>query len=158
MDNYTAFNFWANKRLVNWLKVQSEHLLQQEFPSSYPSILKTLNHIWGVEEFWFSIITETVDYKNRFDAADFISSEIFDGLLARSHILSETVKVYSDEEIIKLIKPTDPDLQRELPRYEFLQHLVNHSSYHRGQVITIARGVGIANAPMTDYNVYHDPV
>jgi len=34
-----------------------------------------------------------------------------------------------------------------------LQHLVNHSTYHRGQVATLLRQVG-AVLPVTDYVVY----
>lgn len=36
-----------------------------------------------------------------------------------------------------------------------MYHLVNHSSYHRGQVITMLRQLGAQVVP-TDFLVYHD--
>jgi uncharacterized damage-inducible protein DinB len=41
-----------------------------------------------------------------------------------------------------------------VPRFEFLQHCINRSTYHRGQIITIARNAGITNPPITDYAIY----
>lgn len=41
------------------------------------------------------------------------------------------------------------------PRFEFILQIVNHSTYHRGQIITIGRNVGLIDAPMTDFNVYN---
>jgi uncharacterized damage-inducible protein DinB len=41
------------------------------------------------------------------------------------------------------------------PVSQILQHVVNHSTYHRGQVITMLRQLG-AKAVMTDFLVYVD--
>jgi uncharacterized damage-inducible protein DinB len=158
INNYVGFNLWANQRLVNWLSTKPDDLLYRELPSSFSSIIKTLNHIWGVEEYWYSIITETAEYENRFGTEDFVAAQIFEGLLRKSKHLKERVASYSEHDLMKPIISDDPDFQCELPRYEFLQHLINHGTYHRGQIITIGRNHGICDAPTTDYNVYHDPV
>ena len=39
-------------------------------------------------------------------------------------------------------------------RFDFIQHAMIHSTYHRGQLITIGRHLGYVDAPMTDYNFY----
>jgi len=31
---------------------------------------------------------------------------------------------------------------------------MSHSTYHRGQIITIGRNLGMTDAPMTDFNFY----
>ncbi len=41
------------------------------------------------------------------------------------------------------------------PLWQMLQHVVNHSSYHRGQVATLLRQLGAAPAP-TDLLVFFD--
>jgi len=158
MDNYAAFNLWANRRLVTWLSTKPDHLLHQEYPSSYSSMIKTLDHIWGVEEFWYSIITETTEYENRFGTKHIVNDEVFNGLLRKSEQLANVVKGYSEQDLFKTIVPPEVEQQCPLPRYDFLQHLVNHGTYHRGQLIAIGRGLGVTDAPTTDYNVYHDPV
>jgi len=43
----------------------------------------------------------------------------------------------------------------EYPLGHMLQHVVNHSTYHRGQVITMLRQLG-ANAVSTDFLLYFD--
>lgn len=48
-----------------------------------------------------------------------------------------------------------PSEKGEKPRYEFLHHCLNHSTYHRGQVVTIGRNVSLCDAPMTDFNYYN---
>jgi uncharacterized damage-inducible protein DinB len=34
-------------------------------------------------------------------------------------------------------------------------HCMNHSTYHRGQIVTMGRNLGFTDAPMTDYNFYN---
>lgn len=46
MANYAAYNLWVNQQFVNWLTTKSDELLHKDVPSSYSSIIKTLNHIW----------------------------------------------------------------------------------------------------------------
>jgi len=41
------------------------------------------------------------------------------------------------------------------PLWQQMVHVVNHSSYHRGQIITLLRQLG-AEAVSTDFLVYYD--
>jgi uncharacterized damage-inducible protein DinB len=41
------------------------------------------------------------------------------------------------------------------PLWQQMHHVVNHSTYHRGQVVTMLRQLGAA-APATDLLVYYD--
>ena len=41
------------------------------------------------------------------------------------------------------------------PKYEYLQHLIIHTTYHRGQIVTIGHNVGVKHAPMLDYNFWN---
>jgi uncharacterized damage-inducible protein DinB len=73
-----------------------------------------------------------------------------------------------DEQIKKLADTTtEESLEREIAytnfhgeiwRYtaaQIFQHMVNHSTYHRGQVTTLLRALG-ATPCMTDYLYYFD--
>jgi uncharacterized damage-inducible protein DinB len=42
----------------------------------------------------------------------------------------------------------------EAPLWQLMRHVVNHSTYHRGQVATMLRQLG-ATAPATDLVVFH---
>ena len=41
------------------------------------------------------------------------------------------------------------------PKFEYLQHLIIHTTYHRGQIVTIGHNVGVTSAPMMDYNFWN---
>ena len=42
----------------------------------------------------------------------------------------------------------------DLPQPDMIQHCLNQSTYHRGQIVTIARKIGLTDPPMTDYILY----
>jgi uncharacterized damage-inducible protein DinB len=154
MTNYADYNLWANQQFVNWLSTKSDELLHKELPSSYSSIIKTLNHIWATEEYWFSIIAETSEFDKR-DNVELVTEEVLKGLLNRSTYLAELIKSLSEEELTKKIKIESPWFQCELPKCDYLLQVINHGTYHRGQIVTIGRNIGITDAINTDYNFYN---
>lgn len=154
MANYAAYNLWVNQQFVNWLTTKSHELLYKDVPSSYSSIIKTLNHIWETEQYWFSIITETA-LPERNETSDLDKMEIFEGLLNTSAKLAEFISSLSDEQLYKTVKIENPWFQCELPISDYLLQVVNHGTYHRGQIVTIGRNIGITDASNTDYNFYN---
>ncbi|MEI9934102.1 MAG: DinB family protein [Ferruginibacter sp.] len=41
------------------------------------------------------------------------------------------------------------------PLYEVVFHVFNHSTYHRGQLVTILRQLGVEKIPSTDLIVFY---
>lgn len=154
MTNYAEYNLWVNQQFANWLSAKSDNLLHREVVSSFSSIVKTLNHIWATEEYWYSVIAETTEFDKR-EVAELVTSEVLEGLVHRSTCLAQYIASLSEEELAKTIKIDNPWFQCELPRYEYLLQVVNHGTYHRGQIVTMGRNVGITDASNTDYNFYN---
>ena len=152
--NYAEFNLWANKTYAAWLKTKSDELLEKKVASSYPSIMLTVKHIWDTERFWLSILKDEIPGKF---TQDFKGSnlEAFEGFINQSDGFSKYVNSLSEDKLIAESKLDMPWLKGLLPRYEFIQHCLNHSTYHRGQIVTIGRNIGIIDPPMTDYNYYN---
>src|SRR5688500_1763003 len=50
---YTNYNLWANTKLTESLKSIGISLLDQEIKSSFPSLRKTIYHIWAAEQVWY---------------------------------------------------------------------------------------------------------
>lgn len=44
--------------------------------------------------------------------------------------------------------------QQKMPVYEMLQHVFNHGTYHRGQLVTMLRQLGADKIPQTDFTVF----
>ncbi|MBC7826979.1 MAG: damage-inducible protein DinB, partial [Chitinophagaceae bacterium] len=61
------------------------------------------------------------------------------------------IRSFTEIELVEKIKVVSPWFEANLSRCEYLQHLVSHGTYHRGQIVTIGRNVGMTDAPMTDY-------
>lgn len=154
MTNYANYNLWANNALVNWLKTKPKELLEKEVASSFPSMKLTLLHIWKTQAYWLSIMNKTL-YKEMDDDQVMEITAVLTGILSQSAELSEFVEgmsVYKMEEQILIVNPW---FQSDFPAFEYMMHCFNHSTYHRGQLVTIGRHLGFTDAPMTDYNYYN---
>lgn len=154
MSNYADYNLWVNQQFVNWLSPKSDELLYTEVPSSFSTIMKTLDHIWSTEEYWFSIISETALVEKKAEN-ELSKDEIFDGLINSSTKLKQFINSLSEEDLIKEVKITNPWFECELPISDYLLQVINHGTYHRGQIVTMGRNVGITDASNTDYNFYN---
>lgn len=154
MTNYADYNLWVNQQFVNWLSAKSDELLHRELPSSYSSIIKTLNHIWATEEYWYAIIAETPEFDKRDDVV-LVTDEILKGLINRSTQLAQLIASLSEEKLAEKVKIISPWFECELPKYDYLLQVVNHGTYHRGQIVTIGRNIGITDAANTDYNFFN---
>ncbi len=155
LKDYVTFNLWANTQTVEWLKTKPLELMTREVPSSFPSLHGTLLHIWSAEKVWLERLqlmpTETFLFQT-FDGA---TEDVFEGILKTS----ETFKLYVQalpaehfQEIcqFRLLNGTEDSR----PRHQMIQHCMNHSTYHRGQIVTIARNLGLTDPPSTDYMRY----
>lgn len=61
------------------------------------------------------------------------------------------ISILNEQQLIESIQVSDS----KQSRYEYILHVVNHSSYHRGQVVAMCRALGIrGEIPVTDYDAY----
>ena len=153
--NYADYNFWAAQKFTKWLSMKPDDLLQKEIPSSYPSIIKTVNHILETEIYWYSIISEIPKTNDERKIEELSTEQILKGWLKSAKGITELIHSFSKQDLMKLIKVESPWFQCELPKYEYLMQLINHGTYHRGQIVTIGRNIGITDAMNTDYNFYN---
>lgn len=153
MKNYANYNLWANTTLVNWLKTKPAYLLEKEVPSSFPAIKLTLLHIWQTECYWLSIIKKEPEINH----TPFSGSveDAFNTLLATSAELAAYISDMTEENMTDKTLIVSPWFQCDFKNFEYIMQVANHSTYHRGQIVTIGRNLGFTDAPMTDYNFYN---
>ncbi|MGJ1228100.1 DinB family protein [Sphingobacterium siyangense] len=147
------YNNWVVNKYINWLADKSDDQLNQEVPSSFPTILKTLNHILQTQEYWWSHIAESNDFD--FEKKRTTKEEIFEALRRNSVQLVDYVHKLSELDLEKNIKVESPWFQCDFTKYEYIQQLILHGTYHRGQIVTMGRAIGITDAPMTDFNYWN---
>lgn len=157
MKNYANYNFWANTKLVEWLKTKPSEKMEQEVPSSFPNIKLTLKHLSLTEKFWLEVIKQESppDMEEFSDQTNKTIEEVFSMILETSKELSQYVNSLNETSIKKDCHVETPWFNETHPRFEFILQVMNHSTYHRGQIITIGRNVELTDAPMTDFNVFN---
>ncbi|MEM9647912.1 MAG: DinB family protein [Bacteroidota bacterium] len=142
------FNLWANKRLVAWLKANDEVLIIRESPSSFPSIIKTVNHILEGEMAYYEILTGTLGKSPKPDSIQ----DSYANLLEQS---TAFVSYTEGQPHFNELREIDSKyLRGRFPQHELIQHCMNHSTYHRGQLVTLGHQLGLTKAPSTDMLFY----
>lgn len=153
MKNYSNYNLWANATLVGWLRTKPEALVEQEVLSSFPSIKLTLLHIQVTERYWFSVLNKT---EFQFESAEYQTlDDLYVGFLEQSVALADYVNAMNEEQLVDNTLVVNPWFQCDFQNFDYVMQVMNHGTYHRGQIITIGRNLGFTDAPMTDYNFYN---
>ncbi len=148
-----AYNVWANKRIAEILKGIDSKLLDKEVTSSFPSLRKTVYHIWDAEYIWLRRLQgESISYwpSERLGAETAI-----DGFLEVSGELLDIVRHNDDEWLNEVCENTNLKGDRFVqPKFQVLMHVLNHSTFHRGQLVTILRNLGVSELVSTDLITY----
>lgn len=80
--------------------------------------------------------------------------EVFEGLIAQSAALEQYVHSLDEAAFLQEKVLDTAWAKGSRPQYDFIQHCISHSAYHRGQIVTMSHQLGITGAPITDYNAF----
>jgi uncharacterized damage-inducible protein DinB len=150
-----AYNTWANSLLLNTVVTLSEEEQNREIKSSFPGVYKTFLHLLDAESIWWQRI--------KLQEKIAIPSQTFSGdMLALGNSLQQQDRQWQEW----VSAANENALQHEFiyynskkerfkqPVYQMLLHLFNHGTYHRGQVVTMLRQLGVEKIPQTDFLVW----
>ncbi|MGH9744602.1 MAG: DinB family protein [Candidatus Acidiferrales bacterium] len=137
------YNSWANRRTLDACSALSDERFTRDLGSSFRSIRDTLAHICEVEWLWLERWRGNSQISMRPDS-DFST---LDSLRRRwdevESSLNGYVKNLSADDVARIIEhKTTKGVPQSAPHWQMLQHLVNHGTYHRGQVATMLRQLG----------------
>ena len=150
-----AYQRWANQRILSAASELSAEQLARDLGSSFPSVLATLAHMLSAQWIWLE------RWHGRTPTA--VPEEWDLSSLGGVAATWEEVERTSDAFLARL---TEEGLQRVVhsrnlkgvpfatPLFQQMLQVVNHSTYHRGQVVTMLRQLG-ASAPGTDLILYY---
>ena len=154
LQQYAAYNNWATKLLVERINKLSDEEITREIASSFPSLYKTIQHMWLAEEAWWQRLklVEHLDLQSERFTGTF--SELTVNLAKQSQQWSEWVNAATDNQLSHVFAYIRNKEQFKMPVYQMLQHVFNHASYHRGQLVTILRQLGAEKIPATDFSAF----
>lgn len=143
MRDLFAFNAWANKRILDVAEALSAEQFTKPLRSSFSSVRDTLVHVWAVEWVWLERLhgRSPAGFPDAKDFADLASLRPRWAEVERNWLeyVSRLDQAELDEEVEYKTLSFGPSRD---PRWQMMQHVVNHSSYHRGQVTTLLRQLG----------------
>jgi uncharacterized damage-inducible protein DinB len=144
--------------MVTWLQSIDEELLYAPLLSSFTSIDYTLQHIFRTQRFWYTFITQQDITQLNWTVREKEVQLVMQELVLLSDEMKNRFANYSENELLQILHLNTPWATNDLSRYEYMVHVVNHSTFHRGQIVTMARSLGITTGvPNTDYNIFNTP-
>lgn len=150
------YNCWANECVLTAAAKLNNEQFTRDLSSSFSSVHDTLVHMMGAEWVWLQ------RWKGISPGALLAPSEFTDFAAVRTRW---TDLMREQMEFINRL--TEAALEQEIsyinfkgqnwtyPLNQMLQHVVNHSTYHRGQVATMLRQLG-ATPVSTDFLLFFD--
>jgi uncharacterized damage-inducible protein DinB len=144
-------NRWATRRLLDAAAAVPADELRRDLKSSFPSVLDTFTHMLGAEWVWLE------RWNGRTPTA-FLDTSALDSvraLRARWDLLWREQQGFLDglengDEIRDVAYKTFKGEADKRALGDLMRHVVNHATYHRGQVVTLLRQLG-QTPPPTDY-------
>ena len=148
---FLSYNLWANERLTSWLMTIDRNILYEKTGSSFGTIDRTLQHILSAQIYWHAILVKGQINEFNLPVKENAVDEVVTDLVISSQQLVSSLSTLNEQQLIESIQASDSTQSR----YEYILQVVNHSSYHRGQVVTMCRALGITGEiPITDYDGY----
>jgi len=139
------FHYWARDRMLNAVEPLTPEQFTRDLGSSFRSIRDTLAHTYGAEWVWYS----------RWQGVSPTAFQPFDTFKDLAAIRGDWVEL--ERKVRSFLEGLGEDGISRRSDYtlfngtagasvfwQMLQHVVNHASYHRGQVTTMLRQLGAA--------------
>jgi uncharacterized damage-inducible protein DinB len=155
------YDRWANQRVLQAISVLSQEQFIRDLGGSFRSVRDTIVHILGGEWIWLTYwnlpshsFAELVGLRTRRDTL--FHPDFFPNVNAVQSKWNEVEKMQvefvnslTDELLEKLL----PFRDTQIKLAHLMQHMANHSTYHRGQISLMMRQLN-AEPVSTDFHVF----
>jgi len=149
------YNRWAMNRYFDHLKSLPDETCLLEVNSVFPTLFDVLVHVYVIDHGWLTSLKHEV-IEDVAQSVDHLTKK------AQGKSLPEMERLFNslwDDYASFLLHHPDPDEKDVfygplLCSYgEVIQHVVNHASYHRGNMTAMLRQLGYTGT-MTDFSLY----
>jgi uncharacterized damage-inducible protein DinB len=137
------YHYWARDRLLDALEPLTPQQFSRDMGSSFRSIRETAAHIYAAEWAWYS------RWRGESPTA-LVGAEMFPDVATLRAAWNDL-----ERDVRAFLSNRDEEGLREVLAYKLIsgqpgasilwqmaQHVVNHATYHRGQIVTMLRQLG----------------
>ena len=151
-----AYNSWANDKAMTWLYELSNKQWEQPLTSSFGSVMQTAIHMASAEKIWIDFWTKAPN--PIYLSAHFTGSknELLSTWETASAGVHDFIANCPEEHYntpVTFVYPRGGSGQ--LLYWQTFAHILNHSTYHRGQLVTLLRQVGFTQLSSIDQATYY---
>ena len=150
------YNLWANRKTTDLLRSLDEDVMDMPVSNSFPTIKETLKHLHYAESIWLQRILLDEHTKIKWPDENPSSETLFKDIIAASTDLKVYIDGLGIDDLgrsVAFITGEGASLDNSIERIVY--HVINHSTYHRGQVITMLKQLGVKEAVSTDLYFYY---
>jgi uncharacterized damage-inducible protein DinB len=153
---HTGYSAWGTQQVLDACRALTPEQRERGMGASHSNILQTFCHVYDAERVWLRRLAEVDNEKLPRGSApqhsfEFLVQswpEMWDGYRRWIDAASEA------DLALELLTVLPDDKRFCVPRWQIVLHAINHSTYHRGQIITMLRGFDIT-PPNTDLTAYY---
>lgn len=152
LKQLAAYNVWATQRITDVILSLPEEKQKAEIASSFNSLHTTILHIWDAESIWWQRMKLHERFVRPSDNPKGTTRDVINGLLSQSKLWEGWVSNASELSLDHVFQYYNNKKEPvKMPIYQMILHVFNHSTYHRGQLITMLRQLGVEKLPGTDF-------
>ncbi len=152
LKQLAAYNVWATQRITDVILSLPEEKQKAEIASSFNSLHTTILHIWDAESIWWQRMKLHERFVRPSDNPKGTTRDVINGLLSQSKLWEGWVSNASELSLDHVFQYYNNKKEPvKMPIYQMVLHVFNHSTYHRGQLITMLRQLGVEKLPGTDF-------
>ncbi len=150
------YNYWARDRILDAASALTQEQFTQPLGNSFSSVRDTIAHMCDAEFIWLSRWAgeQPTEFQRPDRMPDIMAArEEWAGLERR---MREVLARFGPEGVERRFDYRDMrGAARSGVVWQILQHVVNHGSYHRGQVTTMLRQLGATPPKYMDMSVFY---
>jgi uncharacterized damage-inducible protein DinB len=149
------YNTWANDIVHSWFDKISDEQWKQVIVSSFPSLSATALHTAGAETVWLDRLNKVAEPRWLVTTLKGGKKEVQDAWKDSSAGLKSFIENFDETKLEDTVSFKRPDGNTyQLQYYQIFAHVFNHSTYHRGQIVTMLRQTGFTNVHSIDMSTY----
>ena len=157
LNTLYAFNNWATSRVLEACSGLPQEEFTRDLGTSHNSVKDTLVHTMAAEWIWLERWQgrSPASLLDPLEFSDAGAVEIRWDKIRRDY--EAFIATVTDESLLKPVSYEKMNNGGEytFPLWQMMQHVVNHSSYHRGQIAAMFRQLGRKPVP-TDMIIFHN--
>jgi uncharacterized damage-inducible protein DinB len=152
LTQFATYHVWANGLLTSNIQKLPPALQTKEVTSSFPTLQATLQHMWDAESIWWQrmklqeqVVPPSANFSSDTEA-------VIKGLMEQSRQWADWVQAAHEHMMEhEFIYRNSKKETFKQPVAQVLLQLFNHGTYHRGQLVTMLRQLGVTTIPQTDF-------